>query len=271
MLAEPEEGEADGEAPAPESEAPAEAPPVSQTPTPVEPPKAEPQPEAPKVRTYSEEEWRKAQSSWQRQIQAEKDRAAAAQKQLDAFNLDAEVEMRLRRQEAKYEAQYGADDARKIVRDPDNVQSVKASVQAEQQLKQAQETERQYASATRQSLLGQFINQTVTQNQLEPDDAQALMALVTPAALSDNDAFLATGNAIGALAARLGSKTRTTAAAEQAKRKLVPPETAATKPETGASPGSGPMNHDQMLARVRQKPSWEWTDKEREFMRTGRV
>lgn len=251
-----------------ESEAPPEAQPVSQTPP---EPEAEPTPEpepTPQPRLEDSPQWKKAQASWQKQIDAERNQRLEAQKKLDAFNLETEVEARLRRQEAKLEPTYGADDAKRIARDPDYVAQVRAAVEGENAVKQAQETQKQSLVYTRQNILHGYVDNVVKGYGLDAEDGEALLSLITPAALNDGDAATQVGIAIQNMSARLAKQRNSQAAAQKAVRDRVPAETPATRPETGRSPGDAPESNERKLARIRQKPSWEWTEDDLKFMRS---
>lgn len=255
-----EADEDSGEVPQPEAEqapeaAPAETPaPSAQTPSPE--PTPEPTPEPKPVRTYSQEEVSKMQSAWMRQIQTQQQAARAAQEQLEKFNLDATVEAALRQQERELTPEYGAEDARKIVRAPANAQAVREAAELKQQV--AREKAERESQSQQQEQQAKLIvaGQLMQQHSLPPEDFDLLISAADP-------------NGMVRLAQRLAKQAQ--AQQQQDIKARVPRETAATKPENGASPGSGPLNHDQMLARVRQKPMKDWTDAEHNFMRTGRV
>lgn len=257
-----------GEAPEPESEAPAAPQAISQTP-PVEPSDELPAAaEPPKPRLEDSPEWRKAQASWQKQIDAERNRRLAAEKERDQFNLEAEVETRLRSQEQRFAAQYSEEDARRIARDPENVRSVRAAVEGERAAERVKQLEQQTYVSQRQQILHGFVDQSVKDLGLDAEQGEALLSLITPAALSDGDTAYQTGLAIERMAAQLSKLRNTQAAAQKERQARVPAETAATRPENGSSPGDAPESYERRLARIRQKPSWEWTDDDLKFMRS---
>jgi hypothetical protein len=73
------------------------------------------------------------------------------------------------------------------------------------------------------------------------------------------------------LAQRLGSKKPATTEAKQAVRGQVPVETDKTKLESGVVTAAAPESFERMVERLNATPSWEWSERDREFMRTGRV
>ena len=67
------------------------------------------------------------------------------------------------------------------------------------------------------------------------------------------------------LARRLGGK------GTAAMRDRVPPETPQTQLENGYNAGPAPESPDRRLERIRAKPSWEWTEADLRYMKTGEV
>ena len=90
------------------------------------------------------------------------------------------------------------------------------------------------------------------QNGVPEDDFEILSSAPTPAAMAQ-------------LARRLGGRSG------EAMRSRVPPETAQTQLENGYYAGPAPESPSRRLDRIRSKPSWEWTDADLRYMRTGEV
>ena len=212
-----------------------------------------PAPQVQPTRVYSDEQVRQMQSSWDRQISQERQRAAASERRLQEFDLGASVEAHLRSQETRLEPTLGADEARKMVRTPENERQVRESVTAQQQLRVM--TEQQRTTATEQEFNAMIMTaQSFVQRYgVSTADAELLLSAQTPVQMER-------------LAQRLGVKA-TTASALMGQ---VPIETANTKLESGMSGTAAPESLDRMAQRLNTKPSWEWTQREREFMRTGR-
>lgn len=265
-----EADEDSGEVQSPEAEqAPTPAPAETPQPSAQTEPASEPKP----PRLEDSPEWRKAQASWQKQVDEAKKRAEAAERRAAEReakeNLEAKVEAELRRQEARHSAQFGEDEARRLARDPENVRLVRDNAEKSQQLEQAQQESRNSAVREGTTHLANFINKLRADHGLDDEDTRALALYVTPSTFTDDASYMATGEAIALAASRFAKAKQTQQ--QQAIKGRVPPETAATKPENGASPGSAARTPNQELARIRAKPSWEWTEAELKFMRTGRV
>ena len=257
------EGKDDGQADQPEVETPqveteqvASPDTEQETPPPpaVEAPAEQPTPEVEQPRSFSQEEVSKMQSNWMRQLNETNEANIRLKVEQDRFNLDTEVEVRLKQQEAQLAAQYGEADAQKIVRAPDNVTAVRQA----QTL--AQENARLKADATssdqmqEQTAKGIIAQQVMARHGLETADYEHLLATTTPQAMET-------------LAGRLSSNNQ---AQNQKQEKLarVPAETPETALESGHSTGSAAESWDDKLTRIRQKPSSEWSDADHDFMRS---
>lgn len=257
-----------GEAPQPTGEAPQVEPapqPVATAPAPSPQPSPVPQP-----RVYSEDEWRKAQASWQRQIDAQKKIAEDAQKRVTEFDLSAQVEATLRQQERQYEATLGADEARRQVRSPENERAVRDGIQNAHRVKELEQQVRQAETANYHSLLGAFITDQTQKLGLSPRQAQRLMSLVGPHSVVTMEGFAATGNAIADMAAEFSELNKSTSQAQKAMRDRVPPETPETRLETGTSTTSGKRTVQQEMDRLLDKPTWQWTPQEHDFFTRNR-
>lgn len=222
-----------------------------ETPTPAKP-------AAPTPRVYTDEQVRQMQSSWDRQIAQERQRAAASEKRLQEFDLNASVEALLRQQEATLEPQLGADAARATVRTPENERQVREQISERQELRALRERERTTA-AEAETQAAVVTAQLFTQRYgVSADDVELLLTAPTPVQMEK-------------LAQRLGTKAKATTSAETARRGQVPVETSRTQLESGMSGTSAPESIDRMAERLNNVPSYEWTAREREFMRTGRI
>lgn len=212
---------------------------------------------APAVRTFSQDEVAKMQSAWMRQIQqSERDRVAAEEDR-DRFNLDAEVESRLRQQEAQLAAQYGEEDARKIARSPDNVDAVRNERTLSQENGRLRAAFASQQVTQEQQAKGIVAQQLMSQHGLQTDDYGLLLETTSVQGMQS-------------LARRLSNQTLANRQQRQEKLARVPAETRETALETGHSNGAAPESFERRLTRIRQKPSYEWTDSEYEFMRNGR-
>ena len=209
--------------------------------------------EKPVQRVYTDEQVRQMQSSWDRQISQERQRAAASEKRLQEFDLNASVEAHLRTQERQLEPSVGADEARKAVRTPENERQAREIVGAQQQVRVL--TEQQRATGVEQEFNAMLVvAQGFVQRYGVPvEDAELLLTAPGPVQMEK-------------LAQRLGVKATT----KTAVKGQVPVENAKTQLESGMSGTSAPESLDRMAQRLNTKPSWEWTPREVEFMRTGR-
>ena len=214
---------------------------------------AAPVEEKPVQRVYTDEQVRQMQSSWDRQISQERQRAAASERRLQEFDLNASVEAHLRTQERQLEPSVGADEARKAVRTPENERQARETVSAQQQVRVL--TEQQRATGAEQEFNAMLVvaQGFVQRYGVPAEDAELLLTAPTPVQMEK-------------LAQRLGVKATT----KTALKGQVPVETSKTQLESGMSGTTAPESLDRMAQRLNTKPSWEWTPREVEFMRTGR-
>ena len=227
-----------------EESAPAETPapaPVGQ-PTP-------PAPQAPTqpIRTYSQEEYSRAQAAWERQIAEARKESTAAQQRMAQFDLDTAVETQLRGQEQNLESSLGEDEARRVVRTPENEQEVRSGVEAKQQLAQYQAAFAAQDVQQEQQAKYQVMDGFARQYNLSQDDLKVLLSINDP-------------HAMEAAAARLGSGGAP----------MVPPENPQTQLESGVPSASAPESSDALIERLNNTPAWDWTESDERFMRTGR-
>lgn len=192
------------------------------------------------------------QAAWARQIEDARQSAAKASDQLQQFNMNAAVEAMLKKQETEMTARVGAEQAEQLVRSPQNASLVRQSI-ASQQLLQRSEAERTQAIEQQEQQARFMVAQSLAREHgVAPDDFEVLAAAPTPKVMQS-------------LARRLGGK------GVNAMRDRVPPETAQTQLENGYHAGPQPENADRRLERVRSKPSWEWTEADMRYMKTGEV
>lgn len=220
------------------------SPPITQTPT--------PQPEVPKARIYTEEEVRRMQSSWDRQIAEARKAAQEHQARLQQYDTEAQVEAHLRAQERQLEASLGAEEAKRLVRTPENAAQVKKNLQNEQQVRALQERER--ALEQEQELQAKVITARLLAQEhgVSADRMKLLLAVNDPDQMAE-------------LARFLGQPAPKPSPAAQ-----VPPETHKTRLESPDASGGQIENADRRLSRLNMTPASNWTDADWEFMRTGR-
>jgi len=216
-------------------------------------PQAEPEVQQPRV--YTPEEVAKMQSAYDRQIAEQQRITQEAQDQLSARQMEVDIEATIRRQEAQLAQEVGAERASQIARDPQNVALIRTAQESQQKAArlEAQITE-QNANAERQAQ-AMWAQQLQREHELSQEDAVALMEIPTPQGMQ-------------AWAERLSTKTATTKAALQ---KKVPPEKPETLPSNGRSDGAGSETEQQALDRINSLPASDWSAKDMEFMRTGRL
>lgn len=238
----------------PEAEAAATVP-AAAAPAPVK--AEEPKPET-KPSVYTEEQVRKMQASWDRQIAEAKKRADEHQRKLQELDLGAQVEAHLRAQERQLEGQVGADEARKAVRTAENERQVKEYYAAQAEVRTLREAQQQ--ARTQEEFQAKIIvaQSLASRYGVSRDDAELLLDTATPVAMER-------------LAQKLGTTAQQKGQSAEQLRKAVPVETSQTKLESGMSGTAAPESTDRMTERLNNTPSWEWNEREREFMRTGRV
>lgn len=216
----------------------------------------QPEPVQP-VRTFSQQEVSKMQASWMRQIREQQEAAKQARAEMDRLNLEAEVEARLRQQEAALVPQYGEEDARAMVRAQSNVGEVREQIELrhenERLKRSAQDTE-QLNEQNAKSIIAQ---QLMGEYGLSTEDYQFLLSTGSPQAMVS-------------LAQRLGTQAVVNRQKTQQRMNRVPAENQRTAVENGRSSASSVENAERRLARLRATPSYEWSDADYDFMRTGR-
>ena len=205
-----------------------------------------------KRRTYSQEEVSKMQAAWSHQIEDARKTAVQAGDQLRQFNLDAAVEAMLRKQESELATSIGTEQALKLTRSPQNTSLVRQSLLSQQRLAEAESARN--AAEAQQEAQAKFVvaNALIREHGLTQDDFEILSMAHTPAAMQK-------------LARRLVGKH------DAAMRERVPPETPETELENGFRAGPAPESADRRLERIRSRPSWEWTEADLRFMKTGEV
>ena len=221
-----------------------------ETPAPVSPAQATPSaPQAPTqpIRTYSQEEYSRAQAAWERQITEARKQSEAAQQKIAQFDLSTSVETQLRAQEMNLEPTEGEDEARRIVRTPENQQEVRSGIEAKQQVAQYQAAFAVQEVQQEQQAKYQVIDGFARQYKLSQDDTKVLLAINDPYAME-------------AAASRLGSGGAP----------MVPRENSQTQLESGVSSASAPESSDALIERLNNTPAWDWTESDERFMRTGR-
>lgn len=203
-------------------------------------------------RTYSQDEVSKMQAAWARQIEDARRSANQAGEQLLQFNMNAAVEAMLKKQELELAARVGPIEAEKLARSPQNASLVRQSIANQQRLMQSEAGKRE--AVEQQERQAKFIvaQSLMRDNGVSPNDFQLLSSAPTPAAMRQ-------------LALRLGGKDAA------AMRDRVPPENPQTELENGYHAGPAPESADRRLERIRAKPSWEWTEADLRYMKTGEV
>ncbi len=204
------------------------------------------------ARSYSQAEVSKMQAAWARQIEDARQSAMQASEQLQQFNMDAAVEAMLKKQEAELKAKVGDEKAAQLTRAPQNVALARRSIENQQRL-QLSEAERTRAIQQQEQQARFIVAQSLAREHgIATEDFELLASASTP-------------NAMQALARRLGGD------GTSARRDRVPPETTETQLENGYTAGPQPENSERRLERIRAKPSWEWTEADLRYMKTGEV
>ena len=203
-------------------------------------------------RSYTQDEVSKMQAAWARQIEDARRSASQAGEQLQQFNMDAAVEAMLRKQEQELTTSVGAEQAEKLARSPQNASIVRQSIANQQRLMQSEAGKS--AAVEQQERQAKFIvaQSLMRENGVSLDDFELLTSASTPASMKR-------------LALRLGGKDAS------AMRNRVPPENPQTELENGYHTGPAPESADRRLERIRAKPSWEWTESDLRYMKTGEV
>lgn len=243
---------------------------VDETPPEAElPPVQEPEsrPEEPQRRTFSEEEWRKMQSSYDRQVAELTKKQQALERQYQEQQVSNQVEAELRRQEQSLAQTVGAEEASRLVRDQNNVNSVRDAYQARSELEQLRNERNQYASQSRMATMNNWITSLKQQHSLSDADVQTLQGLAATATGADDNAYVQTGEMIGQLAARLAASGQQRSVASEERRKLVPRETPETALESGQSVSRRATTEADLRASARTKMPVDWSPEEHAAMR----
>jgi hypothetical protein len=192
------------------------------------------------------------QAAWARQVQEARRNAEQAGQRLQQFNLDAAVEATLRQQEKQLASRMSPEQAQQLARSPQNAQLIRHTLASQHALLMA-EAGRRYAARQQEKQAKFIVARTLAQqNGVPADDFELLSSAPTPSAMVQ-------------LARRLGGRSG------QALRSRVPAETPQTELENGYYAGPAPENPSRRLDRIRSKPSWEWSDADLRYMRTGEV
>ena len=244
--------DAEPEAPVEKAPEPVVETPVAEAPTPPAPPTVEAVKPVQQARVFTEEQVRQMQSSWDRQIAQANRVAAEHQKRLQEFDLNTAVEAHLRTQEKQLEPTLGAEEARRVVRSPDNERAVKESFSDRQELKTMKEREAQLVQEQELQAKSTIAWRLSQMYGVSDQHAGLLMSVSEPAHME-------------ALAKTLGNQARASV------RTQVPVETHKTRLESPTPSSPGVESFDRRLERINQTPSSEWSDADWEFMRTGRT
>ena len=256
-------GGAEAEAPATGEVEPPEAEQKSQ-----EPP--EPEPEKPPPKIQDTPEWRRLQSSLDSQRIAAIKRAEEAEKRLQQFNLETEVEAALRREEARLEPTVGAEEARRVARDPSRVREVRESIEARAETEALRQQAQAGIAAQKSTALDGWIAQLQTAYSLSTDDVEQLRGVARHGVALDGDAYVEFGETLGGMAKRLGTVQKSRQEAERKRRERVPNGTPETALETGVSTAHAPPDDEAIAQSAEWKPASEWTEREQEVMRRYR-
>lgn len=211
-------------------------------------PQSSEQPKPP--RTYSEEEWRRAQSAKDREIAQLRRQAQAVQETLRRQQLDSQVEGHLLQQEQEYGPELGEDEAKRRVRSTQNVKFVRDHYEAQAVLRQAQQEQASLNLRNEADAIVAVARHFGKQYNVPDEHMETLVYAPTPEAMER-------------LAKRLGRATEQRLA-------QVPRETAQTRLEPSMSGASAPEDVNRRIERLNGTPSWEWTKDDIRFMRDGR-
>jgi hypothetical protein len=196
----------------------------------------------------------------QRVAAAEKAQRLAAEES-QKHSIDAAVEASLQMQERQLSEDMGEDSARRYVRDDANTKAVREQLTQRAEIETLRSSANQQALQNRGILMSQWFDSLQTTHSLEESDMAILRQMVTRETLSSDEAFLAAGDVITPMAARL-AKAGPTAA-----KNRVPSGTPETIPGTGRSTNNTPTSDASLTASARDKPGWQWSDAERAAMR----
>lgn len=208
-----------------------------------------------------DERTRGLQSAMDKRVADAEASAKRAEDKNQEFNLAAQVEAELQRQQLSLAEEIGEDAAARHVRTEQNISGIKAGVtaQAQNAVLQSQITEQ--AMGSRANLMSQWLNIVTEENSLTDAAHEALRGMVTRESLNDNEAFHSIGMAIQKMAVQLGTSRG------QANRNMVPPETPGATPGSGRSTPTAPSGQDALLRSAEEKQPWQWTQAEHDAMR----
>lgn len=248
------------------AEKPAEQP-VAEQPAAKTEPTPEPAPEIEPERTFSQAEWNTRQSSWDRQ-QAQTTQQISEMAQRDTErSIDTEVEARVRVLENQLAPTLGAEEASRFARDPTKVTEIKRGLQAEQQLKTTQEQLQQSQTHQAGTMLSSWVTELARQHTLSDSDAKLLTSMAGPGSFLSQESFMATGNAMSAMAERLKAASASQQELQKAKEAQVPAGTDETRLESGASEVA-PDSAGARAGRIMETANWnELSAEDKEFMR----
>lgn len=205
---------------------------------------------------YSHDEVAAMRAAWARQVDEARRDASRAGGQLNTVNLDAAVEAVLQQQERELAGSVGTEQAAKVARSPQNRSLIRQSITNQQRLMQSGSEQRRALEQQqdRQEQQARLIvaRALAQENGVSTDDFDLLASASTPVAMKR-------------LAMRLGGRDA------KAMRQLVPPENDGTELENGYHAGPAPESAARRLERIRSRPSWEWTEADLRYMKTGEV
>jgi len=244
-----------------EAEAEAAEPSVDQPDTPVaeepaQPAETEllPEPEPSAERTFTQDEWSKRDSAWRRQDAEKEKRLLALEQQSQANQAETYVEQAAQQTEANLTPTYGAEEARRLARDPAAMQGYRAAIENLQ--------------------LKQVIQQQETQSEAQAK-AMSVQHFVTLHNVADADReLLATAGspeAMDALAKRLGNPAPAARPAPRVESKV--PAGSAERLETGESTAPA-LNNEARMNQINDKHQSEWNEADVKFMNdlmSGRI
>ncbi len=195
-------------------------------------------------RTYSQDEFEKMQSSFGKQV-AEAQRAAQeAAEKLDAYDVSAEVEARVRQHEAQLVPLIGQEEASKIARNPEQVRQTTEAITAQRQLQQVQIAMEAQGKQTEEFARMQVVQLLAREYSLTPEQSQSLLVSNSPEGMEILAKQFAPNNS-----------------------NSVPPETQATQLGVGRSSTAAPPNQQRITQSAMNKPATQWSDSEYEALR----
>jgi len=235
----------------PEPESTAAEPSVEEPVAPAQPavPETAPEPETPPARVHTEQDWNTREASYRRNQTALETRLAQLEQQTQASQVEQHVEQAAQQAEANLTQIYGAEEARRLARDPQAVAGYRAAIE-NQQLRQqlAQAGTQNEAQAKAQTA----IHFATLYNVTDEDDLKSLADTSEPEAMER-------------LAKRLGQPAANgTAPAAEPKAPSPVPAGSAERMETGESEAPA-LDDDAREAAINEKHPSDWTDEDRNF------